>query len=41
MIHVMVVPETEEFRDFVKHDDLIFINLKLGVPSLDWWQAGT
>ncbi|GAB3866082.1 hypothetical protein GCM10028824_06120 [Hymenobacter segetis] len=39
MIHVMVVPETEEFKDFVKHDDLIFINLNLGVPNFAGWQA--
>lgn len=35
MLNVIVVPETEEFKDYVLRDDLVFINLRLGVPRLD------
>lgn len=34
MIHVIVVPETDDFKEHVSHDDRVFINLNLGIPKL-------
>lgn len=39
MIHVIVVPETNEFKEDVSHEDMVYINLKLGVPKLKDWAA--
>jgi len=34
MINVIVVPETNEFEQFVLHDNVVWINAKLGKPNL-------
>ncbi len=39
MIHVLVVPEIDEFKESVSHEDTILINLSLGNPKLKHWNA--
>ena len=35
MIQVIVVPETNEFKEDVSHENIVYVSLKLGVPNLD------
>ena len=35
MINVMVVPETDDFREDLFHGEVIYINEKLGEPNLE------
>jgi hypothetical protein len=35
MISVIVVPETEDFEFIVSHDNIVWINEKLGKPKLE------
>ena len=34
MIQVIVVPQTDEFKEDVSHNDMVYINLNLGEPNL-------
>jgi len=39
MKHVMVVPETDDFKHPVSHENVVWINAKLGTPNLGGWDA--
>jgi hypothetical protein len=38
-IHVIVVPEKDEYADELYNEDIVYINPDLGSPNLDGWNA--